>query len=81
MVVRGHDCVVKRVAGIPFRVTGFVAPQEGGWFCNDCCTESAGPNEMAATGLWGGHMPISWLIRIDPPALTESITEREGIAA
>jgi hypothetical protein len=77
MMVRGHECHLRHLAGIPMVVEGFAFPRGGGWRCSVCWQESAGPNEMGAVlSATCGHgpLPLSWLRKIDPPAET---TERE----
>jgi len=66
MIVRGHECAVARAGGIPFVVTGFALPYGGGWHCADCDKNDAWGNELAATGLWNGNAPLSWLKKIPP---------------
>ena len=84
MIVRGHSCVLNKLGGIPFVVTGFMNPRGGGWRCSRCLTMSAGPNELGVTGdigLRGGAAPVSWLLRIDPSNLSEDIPEKEELHA
>ena len=72
MMVGGHECLLAAAGGIPFKVTGFTDVRCGGWHCHRCNRYSAGPDEDAADGLPRFHIPISWLIKIDPPAVAES---------
>jgi hypothetical protein len=78
MMVRGHECAMESVGYIPFVVTGFASPWGGGWECPKCGQRSAGPNEVAAIGWFSKRIriPISWLRKIEPPAIPET-TERE----
>ena len=90
MMVRGHGCGLRLRGGVPFVVTGFVAPFGGGWTCSVCEQRNAGPNENAALGLKPlrkapkgeyAAIPVSWLIKIDPPALSETTNESQEIVA
>lgn len=82
MVVRGHECSVAKAGGIPWTVTGIVEPIGGGYYCDICKRHSAWGEERAATGYKkGSHAPLSWLIRIDPPAIPETVEQREEISA
>lgn len=84
MLVRGHECAIKVAGGIPFTVIGIVAPFGGGWTCPDCGMRNAGPNENGAAGFRkksGGAIPLSWLIKIDPPAIPESVERKEEMPA
>lgn len=82
MVVRGHDCMVRAIGGVPFTVSGIVRVHDGGWFCNRCYTESAGPNVNGASGHpLVNAVPLTWLIKINPPAIDDSVETREEITA
>jgi hypothetical protein len=89
MMVRGHECLFQRSAGVPFTVRKIVAPMGGGWTCNYCNLRNAGPNVPAATGIkvidtqgrWNvAGIPVSWLIRIDSTELETEHTEDEVTA-
>lgn len=72
MIVRGHACITAMVGGIPFRVTEIIAQKGGGWRCEHCHRYNIAPDDkFAARWEERGNAPLSWLIRIDPPALTE----------
>ena len=85
MAIRGHECAFKVVGGIPFIVEKVVEPVGGGWFCPACQKSSAAGNEPAARtskrGPKGAHVPLSWLIKIDPPAHGEAIETSSEVAA
>lgn len=75
VAVRGHECLLERVGGIPFTVTGFLNPKGGGWTCTYCEMRSAGPNEVGVLGVRPDRkvtrnsapiIPISFLKRIPP---------------
>ena len=76
MIVRGHECSVKKAGGIPFIVTSLI---DCVFYCNKCkCDISDG---IGVTGYIDRFVPVSWLIRIDPPAIPESINEQEKVSA
>lgn len=88
VMVRGHDCLYQRKAGVPFVVTGFVRPKGGGWTCGYCKQRSVGADEPGALGLLSKKkvteysapaIPISWLKRIPPLAELESEKTQEDI--
>lgn len=81
MVVRGHSCLVAKIAGIPWIVAGFLSPSGGGWTCSICHMKSACGPEIAATNSGTWRIPVSYLKKIDPPALPESIEHKEEIPA
>lgn len=81
MIVRGHKCCVAKAGGIPFRVTGFVEPRGGGWYCEICNTNDAWNAETAVTGFRRANCPLSWLKKIDPPAIPESAPTKEELPA
>ena len=79
VMIRGHNCLLKLVGGIPFTVTTFLPPTGSppGWYCSTCGMLSAGPAEVAA--VYGGvaAVPISWLLRIPPPSELRLLEEKE----
>ena len=77
MVVRGHQCAIDLIGGLPFTVLQIVNPVNGGWTCPVCGMRSAGGNEPAAnrSGKDRVGIPLSWLRRIDPLCEPESVTE------
>ncbi len=85
MIVRGHHCVVERYVGVPFTVRAIIAQQGGGWHCTRCKTYYIAKNELIGAQMVGqnnpfGGIPLSWLLKIDPPPIAET-TEREQEAA
>ena len=71
MVVRGHKCLLEKWGGVPFTVSALVSPRGGGWKCLHCGKYNAGPDEVGAAGLiddLSSAVPISFLLKIDPPA-------------
>ena len=83
VMVRGHECGMKIASGIPFVVTALLRPIGGGWHCDHCNTDSAGPNEVAAEGFSkkGRGLPLSWLKRIPPLDELEFEQRKEEIEA
>lgn len=87
MVVRGHECVMAKIGGVPYRVN-FLLPQiHGGWFCPVCGRENIAPSELTAANLSGLHtsndagIPLGWLKRIPPPAELDDVKHDEEITA
>lgn len=80
MVVRGHSCSLQLVAGVPFMVRR-VDPASISMRCPQCGHRWPPEQNVEYPGFNGGAVPVSWLIKIDPPALTESVTEHEEIHA
>ena len=80
-VVRGHSCILARVGGWTFVVVEIVQPRGGGWYCEHCKTENAGPNEPGAARRIGegAYLPLSWLKRIPPLAELEGQRTEESI--
>ena len=85
MVVRGHECVVNLKGGIPYRVKGFSMQKNGGWMCGECGSKDLAVNDLVAAILWqvipGNGIPLSWLKRIDPDALTDDVQTKEELTA
>lgn len=86
MMVRGHSCLLKAWAGIPFVVAEIVQPRGGGWTCGRCNARGVAGDEPAATGFKPRGkvpegdtpgVPLSWLVRIDPPTQSESVERAE----
>ena len=85
-MVRGHRCAYDLVGGVPFVVTGFIAPLAGGWTCGACGERNAAPNERAAYGVRSvtkkgknhAAIPISWLKKFNQPAALESPEKPES---
>lgn len=69
--VRGHGAL--HVGGVPFKVERLGYSHEG-FCCGLCGTASVGGPGAHAEGRVGEQavaLPLSWLIRIDPPASGE----------
>lgn len=90
VMVRGHECLYAKGAGIPFTVTELVHPTGGGWMCGYCQQRSAGPNEEGALGIKPyratspGNLtaiPISWLKRIPPLSQLDDVKCDEELTA
>ena len=81
MIVRGHECVMRLYQGAIFTVTGFVHPIHGGWHCDFCNKDDAAGNELAATGLHKGNVPLSWLKKIPPLTEPETVERKEELPA
>lgn len=81
VIVRGHDCILRCWAGVPFRVEEIRQPVSGGWRCSMCGRDLMGPNEPSAGPFHRGYVPISWLKRIPPLTDLERQDEREKVSA
>jgi hypothetical protein len=69
MVVRVTHEHAMSAMGIPF----VVSELSSGCICRECWAPLLEPTAMRSSG---DAVPVSWLIKIDPPALPES-TERK----
>lgn len=82
MVVRGHDCIVAKLGGIPFRVEKLVPQRGGGWSCSVCGGHSFHPEAMWGAGSHlANAVPLSCLKKIDPPSELEGVDEKETLYA
>ena len=83
MVVRGHECVVATVGGIPYTVRAILNQVGGGWRCGICGTRDIAPNETLGAQFYTAMhgIPLSWLLKIDPPADDETTEQPEEISA
>jgi hypothetical protein len=84
MVVRGHECTIAVFVGIPYTVQALHAQRNGGWRCPHCKETDIAPNEFTGAQLLPDRLhaiPLSWLKKIDPPALPEDVTRDEEITA
>jgi hypothetical protein len=78
MVVRGHECVVAKVGGVPYTVAAIVQKMFGGWYCPLCRTEDHGQSEALGARLVplhkddGAAIPLGWLKRIPPASELDS---------
>ena len=83
MVVRGHECVVAKVGGIPYTVRAIVNQTGGGWRCGICGTRDVAPNETLGAQFYTAMhgIPLSWLLKIDPPADGETTEQPKELSA
>lgn len=72
MVVRGHACMLAHAAGIPFVVDAIGHDGLANWRCSRCGAEKLGTFPRYVR-FRGAHVPLEYLLRIDPPATIESI--------
>jgi hypothetical protein len=85
MVVRGHECVVAKVGGVPYTVEAIVPQMFGGWYCPVCDTENHGTSEAYGAKLSplhtgpGSGIPLGWLKRIPPQPELEGADSWEEI--
>lgn len=87
MVVRGHECIVAKIGGVPYTVTAIATQMHGGWYCPVCRTEDLGKNELLGARLSPLHtnalsgIPLGWLKRIPPAGELEDVKRDEEITA
>lgn len=77
MVVRGHDCVLTAVAGIPFTVDA-VMPADYTFSCSRCGSDHVADAQPYAfldrSRLFCG-VPLAWLKKFPPLSDRESLDE------
>jgi len=72
MVVRGHDCIVRKLGGVPMHVERISQSACGGLRCSLCGSSKVYPQTTCAN--FEGKkcfLPLAWLIRIEPPAVSQ----------
>ena len=82
-IVRGHACALERCGGIPYTVLDIIPQTGGGWACPRCGEYNIAPSEMWAAKLVEGvsGIPLGWLLKIDPPADSETTEQPKEISA
>lgn len=80
VVVRGHECVVSALGGIPFVVDAVRAADER-FTCSRCGADPAADAQPYAKfrGIMFCGVPIAWLKRIPPLAELETTHETDSI--
>lgn len=77
MVVRGHPCTTAAFGGIPFTCGEILQRESEMWGCRLCRARniSAGSVFVMAPDILktdGARIPLSWLLKINPPAVEDS---------
>ena len=80
MVVRYHHCQPTRGLGVIFRVEKIESAMNYRCFCGTIFCDGR-PLAFGRIAQGSGYTPLSWLRKIEPPALTETQDEREGVSA
>ena len=84
MVVRGHECAVAILGGVPRRVYGFRPQTGGGWVCPSCRKRDIAPSATIGARLFQGGdsaIPLAWLKKIPPLSELESEQRKEEVGA
>jgi hypothetical protein len=86
MVVRGHACVLAVIGGIPFAAPAILQSEHCGlWKCRRCAARDIPGGKpyvsMPIQDAKTVDIPVSWLLKIHPPALDETTDTPEEITA
>jgi hypothetical protein len=87
MIVRGHDCLLRKRGFEPFVVLALIPQRAGGWKCGQCGERDLGKNDAyGARAGWNkvsddSSVPVSWLKRIPPLEELDDVKRDEEITA